>query len=111
MPYVDGDRLRQRLESGPLATGEVVSVLRDVARALAIVYFERFLTTPDPQPEQNSRWRAEVHRRLGELYEAKGAKRQAAEQYRRLVDLWVRADANLQPQVAEVRQRLGQLGG
>jgi tetratricopeptide (TPR) repeat protein len=77
----------------------------------AIVYFERFLTTPDPQPEQDSRRRAEVHRRLGELYEAKGAKREAAEQYRRFVDLWARADANLQPQVAEVRQRLEQLGG
>ncbi len=77
----------------------------------AIVYFERFLTTPDPQPEQDSRWRAEVHRRLGELYEAKGAKREAAEQYRKFVDLWARADADLRPQVAEARQRLEQLGG
>src|SRR5262245_32581866 len=34
MPYVDGDSLRQRLERGPLGTGEVVSILRDVARAL-----------------------------------------------------------------------------
>jgi tetratricopeptide (TPR) repeat protein len=76
----------------------------------AIVYFERFLTTPDPQPEQDSRWRAEVHRRLGELYAAKGAKREAAEQYRKFADLWARADADLQPQVAEVRQRLEQLG-
>jgi len=76
----------------------------------AIVYFERFLTTPDPQPEQDSRWRAEVYRRLGELYEAKGAKGKATEQYHRFVDLWARADPDLQPQVAEVRQRLEQLG-
>jgi tetratricopeptide (TPR) repeat protein len=77
----------------------------------AIVYFERFLTTPDPQPEQDSRWRAEVHRRLGELYEAKGSKGEAAEQYREFADLWARADAALQPQVVEARQRLEQLGG
>nr|MBA3316645.1 serine/threonine protein kinase [Gemmatimonadales bacterium] len=38
MPYVDGDSLRQRLERGPLSTGEVVSVLRDVARALAYAH-------------------------------------------------------------------------
>ena len=50
------------------------------------------------------------HKRLGELYEAKGPKREAAEQYL-FVDLWARADADLQPQVAEVRQKLEQLGG
>ncbi|HEU4524203.1 MAG TPA: protein kinase, partial [Gemmatimonadales bacterium] len=38
MPYVDGDSLRQRLERGPLATGEVISILRDVARALAYAH-------------------------------------------------------------------------
>jgi tetratricopeptide (TPR) repeat protein/tRNA A-37 threonylcarbamoyl transferase component Bud32 len=38
MPYVDGDSLRQRLEQGPLPTGEVVSILRDVARALAYAH-------------------------------------------------------------------------
>jgi tetratricopeptide (TPR) repeat protein len=77
----------------------------------AIVYFERFLATRDPQPEQDSRFRADVHRRLGELYEAKGAKREAAEQYRRFVDLWAKADPLLQPKVNEVRARLGRLRG
>jgi serine/threonine-protein kinase len=38
MPYVDGDSLRQRLARGPLSTGEVVSILRDVARALAYAH-------------------------------------------------------------------------
>ena len=76
----------------------------------AIVYFERFLATPDPQPDQDAEWRAEVLRRLGELYEAKGAKREAAGQYRAFLELWARADADLQPRVAEVRQRLEQLG-
>src|SRR6185436_1354089 len=38
MPYVDGDSLRRRLEQGPVPTGEVVSILRDVARALAYAH-------------------------------------------------------------------------
>jgi hypothetical protein len=64
-----------------------------------------------PQPEQDSRFRADVHRRLGELYEAKGAKRKAAEQYRRFVDLWAKADPLLQPKINEVRARVGRLRG
>ncbi len=38
MPYVDGDSLRQRLTKGPLGIGEAVSILRDVARALAYAH-------------------------------------------------------------------------
>jgi tetratricopeptide (TPR) repeat protein len=38
MPYVEGESLRARLGRGPLATGEAVSVLRDVARALAFAH-------------------------------------------------------------------------
>ena len=38
MPYVDGDSLRQRLARGPMSITEIVSVLRDVARALAYAH-------------------------------------------------------------------------
>ena len=38
MPYVEGESLRSRLSHGPLATGEAVSILRDVARALAFAH-------------------------------------------------------------------------
>ena len=38
MPYVDGESLRQRLGQGPLSIGEVISILRDVARALAFAH-------------------------------------------------------------------------
>jgi tetratricopeptide (TPR) repeat protein len=38
MPYVDGDSLRRRLERGRLDIAEAVSVLRDVARALAYAH-------------------------------------------------------------------------
>ncbi len=38
MPYVDGDSLRHSLTNGPLGIYETVSVLRDVARALAYAH-------------------------------------------------------------------------
>lgn len=38
MPYVDGESARARLGQGPLAVGEVISILRDVARALAFAH-------------------------------------------------------------------------
>jgi eukaryotic-like serine/threonine-protein kinase len=38
MPYVEGESLRVRLVRGPLAIGEAVSILRDVARALAFAH-------------------------------------------------------------------------
>ena len=38
MPFVDGDSLRARLAHGELPIGEVVSILRDVARALAFAH-------------------------------------------------------------------------
>ena len=50
-----------------------------------------------------------VHRRLGELYEAKGDASKAAEHYRAFIDLWKNADPELQPRVTEVRQRLAKL--
>jgi eukaryotic-like serine/threonine-protein kinase len=75
----------------------------------AVVYYEKFLTTPDPFPIEDGRARAQIHRRLGELYEAAGNTRQAIEQYGQFVELWARADPPLQPQVAEVRKRLEQL--
>ncbi len=38
MPYVDGNSLRQRLEARGVSTTEAVSILRDVARALAYAH-------------------------------------------------------------------------
>jgi tetratricopeptide (TPR) repeat protein len=38
MPFVEGESLRARLARGPLPTGEAVSILRDVARALAFAH-------------------------------------------------------------------------
>jgi tetratricopeptide (TPR) repeat protein len=38
MPFVEGESLRARLSQGPLPVGEVMSYLRDVARALAYAH-------------------------------------------------------------------------
>ncbi|MFI5244463.1 MAG: protein kinase, partial [Gemmatimonadales bacterium] len=38
MPFVEGESVRARLSQGPLAIGEVISILRDVARALAFAH-------------------------------------------------------------------------
>jgi hypothetical protein len=52
---------------------------------------------------------APILRRVGELYEAKGDRRRAAQAYQRFVALWRQADPVLQPQVAEVRRRLAEV--
>ena len=72
----------------------------------AVVYYEKFVTTPDPFPIEDGRARAQIFRRLGELYEAAGKPREAMAHYRQFVELWTAADPALQPQVVEVRKRL-----
>jgi tetratricopeptide (TPR) repeat protein len=52
---------------------------------------------------------APTYKRLGELYEARGDRKKAAEYYGRFVELWKDSDAQLQPSVREVRGRLAHL--
>jgi tetratricopeptide (TPR) repeat protein len=54
---------------------------------------------------------ARSYRRLGELYEDKGAKDRALDYYGRFVHLWRNADPELQPQVREVKERMAKLAG
>jgi tetratricopeptide (TPR) repeat protein len=76
-----------------------------------IAAFERYLATPHGL----SMWGIDAgllafaHRRLGELYEARGDVPKAAAHYREFVKLWEKADPELQPRVAEVRRRLSRL--
>jgi tRNA A-37 threonylcarbamoyl transferase component Bud32/tetratricopeptide (TPR) repeat protein len=76
----------------------------------AIHYFEQFIHTPF-QNKQNfaAGQMALMHKRLGELYEAKGDATKAAENYRAFLSLWANADAQQQPKVAEVRRKLSRL--
>jgi tetratricopeptide (TPR) repeat protein len=53
----------------------------------------------------------QVRRQLGALYEARGNRAKAVEQYSAFLDLWRGADPELQPQVREVKERLAGLVG
>jgi eukaryotic-like serine/threonine-protein kinase len=50
MPYVEGESLRARLGRGPLTIAEVMSILRDVSRALAYAH-ERGVVHRDIKPD------------------------------------------------------------
>ncbi len=74
----------------------------------AIAVFARYLTTPSLDRINNTdpQYLAGVHKRLGELYEARGDNVRAAEEYGRFIELWKDADPALQPRVADARRRL-----
>ncbi|MEO6525144.1 MAG: protein kinase [Gemmatimonadaceae bacterium] len=75
-----------------------------------IAYLERYLATPSSGRINMDQWMlAPAHKRLGELYEAHGDAARAVSNYRAFVNLWQRADADLQPKVAEVRARMERL--
>jgi tetratricopeptide (TPR) repeat protein len=78
----------------------------------AIVMYERYLATPstlklfsflDPS------LLAGIHKRLGELYQARGDEQKARDHYVKFLALWGNADPELQPKVAQVKQRLARL--
>jgi tetratricopeptide (TPR) repeat protein len=50
-----------------------------------------------------------MNRRAGELYAEKGDLARAIAHYRKFVDAWKNADAELQPQVTDVKQRIARL--
>jgi tetratricopeptide (TPR) repeat protein len=77
----------------------------------ARVLYERFVASPSVGflGLRRRTGLASTYKRLGELYEASGDRKRAAEYYGKFVDLWKDADSELQPGVAEVRRRLGRL--
>lgn len=75
----------------------------------AISSYKRFLALRDPRPTMDAAFRADALKRLGRLFEAKGDKKTAIEYYQQFVDQWANADAELQPMVQEIRDRLAKL--
>ncbi len=75
----------------------------------AIVEFERFIDTQDPQLNSRQEYLAGSYKRLGELYEAKGNAAKAIENYQKFIDLWKDADPELQPAVRAAKARLDDL--
>jgi tetratricopeptide (TPR) repeat protein len=76
----------------------------------AIAVYGRYLNTPwFDRIESDGPYLPGVHKRLGELYEAKGMRDSALAHYRAFIDLWKGADAELQPKVTDARQRVAAL--
>ena len=72
-----------------------------------IANLERYLATPARNRiNADAGLLGPIHKRLGELYEAKGDAKRAAEHYATFVELWKSADPDLQQKVAEARTRL-----
>jgi len=80
-------------------------------RDSAVAVYERAVTTPGYfRAFEEEATLGPTYRRLGELYEQRGDTARAREYYGRFVELWKDADAELQPEVKEVRQSLVRLG-
>jgi eukaryotic-like serine/threonine-protein kinase len=76
----------------------------------AIVHYRRYIDTPHVFRIPDDAWYlASTHKRLGELYEAKGDVQQAIHHTAKFIDLWKDADPELQPKVAEAKRRLERL--
>jgi len=76
----------------------------------AIAVFNRFIDLPVAGRDAvDGNFLAGAHKRLGELYEAKGNNADALKHYNVFLRLWKNADPELQPKVAEVRQRVDRL--
>ncbi len=76
----------------------------------SIAAFNRLLNTPQwDRFGTDADYLAGAYKRLGELYEAKGDRANAAANYAKFVALWKDADPELQPKVADVQRRLTRL--
>jgi tetratricopeptide (TPR) repeat protein len=72
-----------------------------------IMHWERYLAESfNRSPGRDAAVLAGVHKRLGEIYEAKGDLAKAESHFTEFVSLWKTADPELQPKVAEVNRRL-----
>jgi len=78
----------------------------------ALVYNEQAVTTRCwDRLQREWGWLPNVYRRLGELYEQRGDTEHAIHWYNEFVELWKDADAELLPQVEDVRGRIARLTG
>ncbi|MGH7653489.1 MAG: protein kinase domain-containing protein [Gemmatimonadaceae bacterium] len=77
----------------------------------ALASYTRYTTATSilNRPNNDQYFLALAYRRLGELWEDKGDKAKAAENYTKFIDLWKNADPELQPKVADAKTRLARL--
>jgi tetratricopeptide (TPR) repeat protein len=76
----------------------------------AIAVYERYvgLGVVD-RIESDAAYLPAIHKRLGELYDARGQRDKALHHYRAFIELWKEADPELQPRVTDARQRVAAL--
>jgi tetratricopeptide (TPR) repeat protein len=122
--------LRQALEAEPALFLQVVLPLLGRAYEIAaqadsaIAAYEEYLRSSGVRiglgggtsmmasaHNPDAAWRADTYVRLGSLYEQRGNRDLAVDYYNRFVDLWQDADAELQPQVEDVKRRIARLAG
>jgi serine/threonine-protein kinase len=84
------------------ASGMVDSAVATYERYLATHELDRFTEDADEL--------ARAYRRLGDLYFRRGDRAKARDHYTRLLELWKSCDADLRPELVEVRRRLVKLG-
>ena len=78
----------------------------------AIAVLDRYISTatdPIDRIIEDGFSLAGSHKRLAELYDARGDRVNAMSHYTRFIELWKNADSDLQPHVAKARERLTQL--
>ena len=75
----------------------------------AIAYFEKFTNSRGALPDVDAEFRAGSYKRIGELYDAKGNKAKAIENFEKFVEMWKNAEPELQPKVREVQDKLKRL--
>lgn len=76
----------------------------------AIAWLEKYLAEPPSQRfNSDGAYLATIRRRLGELYDQRGDREKAMHQYSAFLEQWAEADADLQPFVRSVRERLNEL--
>ncbi|MBK5189272.1 MAG: tetratricopeptide repeat protein [Gemmatimonadaceae bacterium] len=78
----------------------------------ALAWYQRYLSTAGTfRVYADAHFLAATYQHLGELYEAKGDRKQAIDYYEKLVALWKNADAELQPIVKDAHARIARLSG
>jgi tetratricopeptide (TPR) repeat protein len=75
----------------------------------AIALYSRYAAARAIAVGQKSGWLALTHKRLGELYDARGNADSALSHFAQFVELWKEADPELQPQVQKARDRMREL--
>jgi tetratricopeptide (TPR) repeat protein len=112
--YADAAKEYRASDVGPCTACALPSIAQayDLAGMAdsAIAVFSRYVDAVDRPLGTDYLTLAGSHKRLGELYEAKGDRAKAASHYTKFVALWKDADPELQPQVADVKKRLARLG-